>query len=161
MWAIKCILYFWPNVSNELFLLTQHCTGMQGLNQACDLRINVPVLHELVADSIFVWIACLTGHLWGLPGDVHPVRLRHPLLVCIPSRRCLRSRQQRDRDTQRRLQTLLKHAETVQPAGGEYRHVAGTGLTFHGRIAWMYSMEQCTIPSLYNQKSLSASFTRL
>lgn len=65
------------------------------------------------------------GHLPGLPGDVHPVRLRGALLLRLPAGRHVRPGQQRHRDPQRRLQAVHGAPASLRPAGREHRPVAG------------------------------------
>lgn len=75
------------------------------------------------------------GHLPGLPGDVHPVRLRGALLLRLPPGCHVRPGEQRHRDPQRRLQAVHGAPAPLRPAGREHRAVAG-GMGATGGSGW-------------------------
>lgn len=65
------------------------------------------------------------GHVGRLPGDVHTVWLRHPLLLGLSSGRLLCSVEQCGRDQEWRIQTLYDLSETIWENCGKHRNVAG------------------------------------
>ena len=71
-----------------------------------------------------------TGHAAGLPGDVHPVRLRGAVLLGLPPGRHVRPHQQHHRDPQRRAEAVHRPAAALRTESGEHRPVAGQ-LLFH------------------------------
>ena len=103
---------------------TNHITSIQNCIsisiEAC--RISLKLVFK------FLLSLSVRGHVRGLPGDVHPVRLRDALLLGVPARRPLRPPQQPLRDPRRRIQALLRPPEALRTARRGHRHLAGKNI---------------------------------
>lgn len=100
---------------------------------------------ESVSEKANLTVHCWTcfctvwRHIWGLPGDANSVRLRDSVLIRLSNGRSLRTSQQRDRDSQRCIQTVHDVSTTFWRACWRHWNMAGLLATTHQLI--IYELE--------------------